>query len=353
MFVLTKNKVYYGIPTHSAPAVCMVVGFPTLAKAEFVKQIHFYYEHELLTNDENDFSIYDDNTVVLSNPKEVKMALRKGKHVIYDGDHMKKSARIGFLQELSNITCFPMCIVVAEDYLDALVNSPLSESLIYSTELRKVLLGYCPPMYTEGFNRIEIVGKNESSIIPNKYSLSSLFERFDSFDQHNSHHKFSLGEHCKAAYDFVKSNYPVKIDILDNDGKVREDKINVDKVAGCIVNGGLGELNRYDRIALAALLHDIGKPFTVSRTNAKGKDDGEYHYYNHHHVGAYDAMFYLSSLGVNKNDGLYICNLIYYHMKPFTSWAQSEKSKTRDMKRIGKTMYEDIMILHKADLEAH
>ena len=40
-------------------------------------------------------------------------------------------------------------------------------------------------------------------------------------------------------------------------------------------------------------------------------------------------------------------------MRPYLGWKQSEKAKERDKKLIGKMMYEDIMILHEADLAAH
>lgn len=58
----------------------------------------------------------------------------------------------------------------------------------------------------------------------------------------------------------------------------------------------------------------------------------------------------------NKNhirDILYISSLINWHMRPHTAWKQSEKSRERDKMLIGEEMYNDIMLLHKADLAAH
>lgn len=40
-------------------------------------------------------------------------------------------------------------------------------------------------------------------------------------------------------------------------------------------------------------------------------------------------------------------------MKPYTAWKQSAKARKRDVGIIGEEMYEDIMILHEADVAAH
>lgn len=55
----------------------------------------------------------------------------------------------------------------------------------------------------------------------------------------------------------------------------------------------------------------------------------------------------------NSNKYLYIADLINWHMRPYTSRKQSEKSLRRDKKLIGEKMYEDIMKLHEADVAAH
>lgn len=103
----------------------------------------------------------------------------------------------------------------------------------------------------------------------------------------------------------------------------------------------------------AALLHDIGKPFTKSHLNFRGEIDTECHYYNHQNCGSYDALFYLDALGVPDNEKIHISNLIYYHMHPFTTWKQSEKARQRDIKQIGETFYNEVMLLNEADLAAH
>lgn len=50
---------------------------------------------------------------------------------------------------------------------------------------------------------------------------------------------------------------------------------------------------------------------------------------------------------------LYEASLINWHMRPHTAWKQSEKARKRDKSLIGEKMYQDIMLLHEADLSAH
>jgi hypothetical protein len=48
-----------------------------------------------------------------------------------------------------------------------------------------------------------------------------------------------------------------------------------------------------------------------------------------------------------------VTNMIYYHMHPYLAWKQSEKAKERDKRLLGEKMFNDIMLLHEADLAAH
>ena len=116
---------------------------------------------------------------------------------------------------------------------------------------------------------------------------------------------------------------------------------------------------------IAAGAHDLGKYYTKTFMDSKGNPSEEAHYYGHENYGAY--MFLLGqnhavSTGDDEcaktdkreqKNNLYIASLINWHMRPHTAWKQSEKAKERDRKLIGEEMYQDIMILHEADLSAH
>lgn len=92
---------------------------------------------------------------------------------------------------------------------------------------------------------------------------------------------------------------------------------------------------------------------TKTHINARGEDDGDCHYYQHHSVGAYDSILYLFNEGYETNDIIYISNLIYFHMHPYMSWKQSKSVERRTKIMLGEDLYDDIMKLHEADLAAH
>lgn len=65
-------------------------------------------------------------------------------------------------------------------------------------------------------------------------------------------------------------------------------------------------------------------------------------------------MFYLHSFtGVTEQNIAYVTNLIYYHMHPYNEWKHSEKAHIRDKELLGADFYEDVQLLHSADLNAH
>lgn len=50
---------------------------------------------------------------------------------------------------------------------------------------------------------------------------------------------------------------------------------------------------------------------------------------------------------------LYTAALINWHMRPYTAWKSSDKSKQRDQTLLGDQMFHDILLLHEADQTAH
>ena len=96
------------------------------------------------------------------------------------------------------------------------------------------------------------------------------------------------------------------------------------------------------------MLHDEGKVFTKSFYDARGNPSEEAHYYSHERCGAYNSLFYEMPC-----EHLYVAQLIQWHMRPYLAWEQSEKAMQKDKKLLGETLFNDIMLLHEADLYAH
>ena len=50
---------------------------------------------------------------------------------------------------------------------------------------------------------------------------------------------------------------------------------------------------------------------------------------------------------------LYVAQLIQWHMRPYLAWDVSEKAKQKDRKLLGEHLFNDICLLHAADVSAH
>ena len=68
-------------------------------------------------------------------------------------------------------------------------------------------------------------------------------------------------------------------------------------------------------------------------------------------VSAYDAMFALKQDDVENESILEICQYINWHMYPYN--IKLEKTKNRFIDFVGQEFYDNLMILHEADKNAH
>ena len=314
------------------PALIMLVGLSGSGKSE---------RAQILKNDYKDFDaeIFSLDKLIKTtkadhdlqkNPqkairilhKKIKDHLISGKDAIYIVKNFKKGQRIEFLNYISKVPgIIKVCDIIATPYEECLRRNTLSKQKVPDGVIEAEYKKWAPPHYSEGFDLINIVFPFNFSY----YTIDNFLNEADNFDQNNSNHSLTLGNHCKKTAKYILAQ--------------TEDNI----------------------LFYSALLHDNGKMFVKSELNGKGEDDGNSHYFRHENVSSYDAMFYMMNefyqgkLHTKNilNDILEICNIIYYHMKPYRSWEQSEKSKQRDITLLGKDLYNKIMLIHEADISAH
>ena len=134
------------------------------------------------------------------------------------------------------------------------------------------------------------------------------------YGQDNPHHNMTLGQHCWET------------------------------------SGALADEDPLNGIMRAGLLHDCGKPYVKTFTNAKGEVTDVAHYYSHENVGAYDVLFY----DCGAANPLDVSILVNLHMRPYI-WEKDDNTKLRDKhkKLWGEELFSKVMLLHEADKAAH
>ena len=318
------------------PSFIMMVGLPGSGKSTYAKTLTLDGKPYIIHSSDKlreelygDAAIQGDNNKLFAElHKRIKEDLRCGENVVYDATNIKKKNRIAFLRELEDIPCHKDCIVMATEYKACVYNNEHRERKVPPEVIRRMFLNYQPPHEIEGFREIIYVFTyltSDNRLVetpPNDdYTLSKLFKIANNFNQENSHHTFSLGKHCAETGKYIQNKRTNDFWLL-----------------------------------MAALLHDVGKLDTKTKFNSRGVEDGEYHYYNHNCAGSYSSMFYFNNIETvwNKPCPMSdVTNYIYYHMHPYLAWKQSERAKERDRKLLGDKMFNDIMLLHEADLAAH
>lgn len=308
----------------SIPIFIMLVGLPASGKSTYAQELAKEYNSTVFSSDAlraelwGDESIQGDNTKLFTElHRRIKDCLREGNSATYDATNINYKQRMAFLAELKNIPCFKRCIVMATPYEECLKRNAQRERKVPVHVIERMYRQFDIPWYHEGWDDIEV----EYGEYENYFGWPwDWVESVDDYDQHNSHHDLTLGEHCRQT--------------------VR----NVDKI--CAERKGIicsTEL-RY-----AAMLHDEGKCFTQIFKNSKCEITEQAHYYNHEHCSAYDSLFYEMPCYT-----LYVATLIRWHMQPYF-WEKDNNEKLHNKYKTlwGENLYNDIMLLHKADKEAH
>ena len=225
---------------------------------------------------------------------------------------MKK--RRTFLNGLKRFSCQKICLVIATPFSVCMERNAARERKVPAEVITRMYRSWQTPAYFEGWDRIEILyadGAEGYAGTPWAF-VDGLMD----FEQDNPYHEESLGVHMRDTWQYL-------------------------------VSRGVCEEN--SNLAMAALLHDCGKPFTKGFYDSRGNVSEIAHYYNHEYVGAYDALFFRYPKQTAA-DVLEISVLILLHMQPF-NWRNGpggEKKKAL----WGQELYEQVLALHEADMNA-
>lgn len=294
----------------------MMCGLPASGKSTVARKLADQYEANIHSSDELRKELFGDESENSKNDalfqelhRRIKQDLSIGKNVIYDATNIHYKRRKAFLEEIAKYGCEKICYLIAAPYETCQLQNEGRECEVPECVIRRMYTTFYIPQKYEGWDDIQIIWNMDE---PN-WSISELINYLDGFDQDNPHHELTLGQHLQRCLDCI--------DMSDY----------------CL--------------SMAALLHDIGKPFTKTFRNKKGELSDVAHYYDHHLVGAYNALFYLKSAGVDDEKILEISNYIQWHMQLY--FIETEKAKEKFIRLVGQDFYDKLMLLHQADKAAH
>ena len=293
----------------------MLVGVAGSGKSTYANK--YYSDMEIFSSDKIREELYGDASIQ-DNPMKVfnilhhriATALKNGKDVVYDATNLSMKKRMGFLKQYGYFADEKHCIVLITPLKECCRRQQTRERRVPYEVIKKQICRFQCPDYYEGWDTIEIIQDSTCTTI-----LEDFLERND-FDQENSHHSLTAKEHMLAAAEFYKSDY--KDDV-------------------------------YTVLLFALKYHDIGKFFTKTFKDKKGKSTIEAHYYEHQNAGAY---FMLQCCEHELLMPIYhkAAVLIQWHMEFF---LRNEVGMERLFNLLGKELSEQLKLLHEYDRRAH
>ena len=301
------------------PTFIMMVGLPYSGKSYYAEKLSHEFGASVHSSDAIRAELLGD-AQDQSNPEKVFTELHRhiredlsaGRSTIYDATNINYKRRMSFLQQLKKIPCRKVCVLMATPFGTILERSRSRERVVPYEVVENMYRHIWIPYYYEGWDEIRLVYPNGF----NHWDQRLLFSHdggICNISQDNPHHTMTVGDHCLMAFALVESSS--------------------------------------NEVMEAALLHDIGKPFTKTFTNRKGEKTDVAHYYDHHLVSAYDSLFYTSP----SLDRLRVAMLIQWHMKHYEVAHAPDPATALEKFRalVGDEIYKDVEAIHDADRKAH
>ena len=224
-------------------------------------------------------------------------ALHNGQSVVYDATNVTRKDRSYILALCPKFVQIEAHVVWApiETCIERDANR---ERTVGKAVIDKMLKRFQPPFYDEGIDEIEVVVPDNFDA----YDYDKEVARAMKVPHDNPHHTLDVFDHCVAAFKYAN-----------------EHDFDVD-------------------LQIAALMHDIGKPYVKAFVDTKGNPCEVAHYYSH------DAVSAWITCGLPDADP-YVTWLVGNHMGPFLN--------QKYYKNLSPFLKAAIDLLHEADLAAH
>ena len=290
------------------PKLILLVGPPGAGKTTYA---HKYIEEHPgtvhLSSDGIRKELHGDESIQ-DNPGEVFAIMQKravagldfGCDVIYDATNMTRKDRAGIIAACPKFVKIE-CHIIWAPIETCIERDTTRKRTVGKEVIDRMLKRFQAPFFDEGLNEIKVIRPDNF----NYYQYLNDIYSSMKIPHDNPHHTFDIYEHCCAAQDYIlKSN-------KDDTGL----------------------------IALAAMMHDTGKPYTKAFIDSKGNPCETAHYYQHQCLSAWLSYGLVGDVAI---DVAWLCST---HMEPFFNSKYYNKLPTYLKKQID--------LLHEADLNAH
>lgn len=291
----------------------MLCGLPGSGKSTYAQRLKSEKEerYEIVSSDAIRAKLYGDASCQ-GNPSLVFCEMRKtaiaflneGANVIYDATDIKRKHRVSLLAQLPPWVK-PECHIVWAEPSECAGRDAARDRTVGYAVIDKMLRQFEAPFYDEGFIKIKVIFDSaRDNIHSMNWALRLEHEMHIPHD--NPHHTLDIYSHNRKAFELAREN--------------REDS----------------------NVLLACFWHDCGKPYVKQFRDTKGNPTDVAHYYGHQNVGAW------LSYGIDEIasvDRVELAWLICCHMDPFIN--------PKKVERLPKFWRDELMKVHKYDLEAH
>ena len=250
------------------------------------------------------------------------------KNIIVDATNVTVRSRRSLLNCVKKKECHKVAIVMTTPIEECKERNAKRERVVPEWVIDKQVGQFEIPFFEEGFDDIVFDKLSQAQIANYRVGVpiekDKLFAEMIGFNQKNSHHLYTLDEHCRrVALELVRP-----------------------------------EWHRWDNkpFIRAAWLHDYGKLFTgTPKEDEEGNPTGDYKYYSHMNVGTYKLLSKIYQLGFNTLKEVLECLFyINYHMEPFF-WREKETNRIKEktqkkmIDRFGEDKYYNLLLFNLAD----
>ena len=183
--------------------------------------------------------------------KRLRVALKNGKNCMYDATNLNRKRRMAFLKSIQNIDCKKFCFVVATPFELCIERDKSRARSVGEKVIRRQISQFQLPLKEEGWDEVFIHHNDE-------IDYPSIFDSFPKDD---------IPHDC-APYHYEG--------ITEHMNMVLNEVITIEKVTPALID--------------AAAFHDVGKFYTKSFYDKKGKLCKRANYYGHENWSAYLYM---------------------------------------------------------------